>query len=122
MLTTETLSGGYGLLLLAALAGAFVSGMLVLGVVLGPKKKSPVKSDPFECGTLGTGETGGRHSVKYYLVAMTFAVFDVEIVFLLAWAVNLRALGWPGFLTILPFLGLLGIGLFYEWRRGVLEI
>ena len=110
------------ILVVIVLAAGFLVTMLMLSIVLGPKHYSQVKDDPFECGTIATGDVSGRHSVKFYLVAMTFIVFDVEIVFLYPWAINVRELGWPGFWAAVPFLAILTVGLVYEWRRGVLDV
>jgi len=108
-------------LILMVLAAGFVITMLLLSIFLGPKKYSEVKDEPFECGTIATGDVSGRHSVKFYLVAMTFIVFDVEVVFLYPWAINVKQMGWPGFFAALPFLLILTLGLLYEWKRGVLD-
>ena len=112
----------FPLLVLMILVAGFLVTMLTLSVVLGPRRRSEVKDDPFECGTVGTGDVSGRHSVKFYLVAMTFIVFDVEVVFLYPWAVSLRELGMYGFLVGLPFILILALGLAYEWKKGVLEV
>jgi NADH-quinone oxidoreductase subunit A len=109
------------LFILAILAIGFVGHMLVLAVLLGPKRHSDVKDDPFECGTIGSGSPSDRLSVKFYLVAMIFILFDIEIVFMYPWAVKLHDLGWFGFYTMLSFLSVLTIGLVYVWRRGVLD-
>lgn len=111
----------FPLLVLFLLAGAVVSGLLLVSILFGPKKPSEVKDDPFECGTIGTGDAKQRFSVKFYLVATTFILFDIEIVFLYPWAVKLQELGWPGFWAMFPFLVVLGVGLVYEYKRGVLE-
>jgi NADH-quinone oxidoreductase subunit A len=110
------------LLVLMILVAGFLVTMLTLSAVLGPRRRSEVKDDPFECGTVGTGDVSGRHSVKFYLVAMTFIVFDVEVVFLYPWAVSLRELGMYGFLVGLPFILILALGLAYEWKKGILEV
>ena len=107
---------------LMLLVAGFVAHLLVLTIWLGPKRASKMKDDPFECGTVSTGDVSGRHSVKFYLVAMTFIVFDIEIVFLYPWAVNLKEMGWYGFWAVMPFFAILAIGLLYEWKRGVLEV
>ncbi len=112
----------FAILIFAALTAAFLFSLLMLGIFLGPRKRTPIKDQPFECGTVGSGSAGSRHSVKFYLVAMTFIIFDVEIVFLYPWAVNLRTLGWYGLWAIAPFFLLLVVGLLYEWRRGVLDL
>ena len=112
----------FPVLVLIVLVAGFVVTMLLLSVFVGPKRNTEVKDDPFECGTIATGDVSGRHSVKFYLVAMTFIVFDVEIVFLYPWAVNLNEMGFYGFWVMVPFLLILTIGLVYEWKRGVLDI
>ena len=102
----------------ALVAGAFFVGATFLG---GKLKVTPEKMKPFEC---GSESSGGRHlklSVKFYLTAILFVVFDVEVIFLYPWAVEFKQLGWTGFLIILPFLALLGLGMLYEWRKGALE-
>ena len=104
------------------LAAGFVIGMLLLSIILGPKRCSRKKEDPFECGTIGTGDVRDRHRVRFYLVAVTFIVFDLEIAFLYPWAVSIQELGWHGFFAALPFFAVLAVGLLYEWRRGVLDI
>ena len=104
------------------LAAGFVIHALLMAILIGPSKPSEVKDEPFECGTVATGDVSGRHSVKFYLVAMTFIVFDVEIVFLYPWAVNLKEYGWYAFWAVMPFLTVLSIGLLYEWKRGVLDV
>ena len=109
------------ILILMFLAAGFVLTMLLLSIFLGPKKFSEIKDEPFECGTIATGDVSGRHSVKFYLVAMTFIVFDVEVVFLYPWAINVKQMGWFGFFAALPFLLILVLGLLYEWKRGVLD-
>ncbi len=112
----------FPLLVLMILVAGFVITMLALSALLGPKNRSEVKDDPFECGTIGTGDVSGRHSVKFYLVAMTFIVFDVEVVFLYPWAVSLRELGSYGFYIAMPFIAILTLGLAYEWKKGVLDV
>lgn len=112
----------FPLLVLMLLVAGFLVKMLFLSAFLGPQRKSEVKDDPFECGTVATGDVSGRHSVKFYLVAMTFIVFDVEVVFLYPWAVSLREMGSYGFYAVLPFMFILVLGLAYEWKKGVLDV
>lgn len=112
----------FPILVLIILAAGFVITMLLLSIFLGPKKYSAVKDEPFECGTIATGDAGGRHSVRFYLVAMTFIVFDVEVVFLYPWALQVKQLGWYGFWVAIPFILILSLGLVYEWKRGALEV
>src|SRR6266542_1238192 len=101
----------------AIIVGAMVS----LSSVLGPKGTNPVKHDPFECGNPATGPAFGRFSVRFYMTAILFILFDVEVVFLYPWAVLFRDLGLFGFVEMLTFLMVLGIGLLYAWRKGALE-
>ena len=112
----------FPILVLLILASGFAITMLTLSIVLGPKKHTAVKDDPFECGTIATGDAGARHSVRFYLVAMTFIVFDVEVVFLYPWALQVKELGWYGFWAAIPFILILSLGLAYEWKRGALEV
>ena len=112
----------FPLLILMILVAGFLVTMLGLSALLGPKNPSQVKDDPFECGTIATGDVSGRHSVKFYLVAMTFIVFDVEVVFLYPWAMNLKEMGPYAFWAAFPFLMILVLGLAYEWKKGVLDI
>lgn len=109
------------ILILFLLAGGFVTLMLLLSVMLGPKRYSEIKDAPFECGTIGVGDPKDRVGVKFYLVAVIFILFDVEIVFLYPWAVQALALGWQGFAVMLSFLLVLVLGLAYIWKRGVLD-
>ena len=105
----------------------FVLGIVVVtvmvnaGRILGPRNRTQVKLDAFECGNEPSGPAWGRFSVKFYLTAILFIVFDVEVVFLYPWAVLFRDLGWFGFNAMALFLGVLAFGLLYEWRKGALE-
>lgn len=112
----------FPVLVMFILVAGFAVTMLLLSILLGPKRHSEVKDEPFECGTIATGDVSGRHSVKFYLVAMTFIVFDVEIVFLYPWAITVRELGWWGFWAAMPFILVLTVGLVYEWKKGVLDV
>lgn len=105
----------------------FVLGLIVVAVMvnanrfLGPRNRTATKLDTFECGNEPSGPAWGRFSVKFYLTAILFIVFDVEVVFLYPWAVVFRELGWPGFAAMAVFLFLAVIGLLYEWRKGALQ-
>ena len=92
-----------------------------VAVVLGPKRRSTLKDMPFESGFASTGLVGQRYDVKFYMTALVFLIFDVEIVFLYPWAVKFREMGWFGFIEGLIFVGLLSIGLIYVWKKGALE-
>jgi NADH-quinone oxidoreductase subunit A len=101
----------------ATLAGAFI----FLASVLGPKKPSVVKSEPFECGELPFSLPIGHVAIKFYLTAILFILFDVELVFLYPWAVTYRGLGPAGLVEMVIFLGILMVGFFYAWDNGALE-
>ena len=95
--------------------------MVVLSTVLSPGKQTKVKAAPYESGMIPLGSTRERFSVKFYVVAILFIVFDVETVFLLPWAVSMRSLGWAGFAAAMVFIVILTVGLVYEWKKGALE-
>jgi NADH-quinone oxidoreductase subunit A len=111
----------FAVLVLLVIAATFVALMLLLSSFLGPKRLSEIKDDPFECGTVGTGSPSERLGVKFYLVAMIFILFDVEVIFLFPYAVQALELGWSGFWVMLSFMVIVTMGLVYEWRRGVLD-
>jgi NADH-quinone oxidoreductase subunit A len=109
------------LLVAFCVAGGLVGAMVGLGRLLGPKRPSPVKNEPFECGNPPSGSAWGRFAVKFYLTAILFIVFDVEVVFMYPWAVTFRQLGWFGFGEMLVFVAVFGLALLYVWRKGALE-
>ena len=110
-----------GILFLALFAAVIFGGMIVLPSILGPKRPNPAKDQPFECGVEPLMLPGGRFNVKFYIVAMLFIVFDVELVFLFPWAVLLRELGWFGVAEMGFFLLVIVAGFIYVWRKGALE-
>ena len=95
--------------------------MLGVSSLLGSKAWGHSKNEPFESGIVSTGGARLRFSAKFYLVAMLFVIFDVEALFLFAWAISLRESGWPGFIEALVFIVILLIGLFYLARVGALD-
>lgn len=105
----------------AAAVLLLVSGMIGLSYLLGERHRDPATGDPYESGILSTGSAEVRLSVSFYLVAMFFVIFDVEAVYLFAWAVAGRELGWSGYAEVLVFVGLLAVGLMYLWRLGALD-
>ena len=108
------------LLIHLLVVAAAVSALLVLSLVLGPRRPTIPKSLPYESGTQTPGDAHHRFSVHFYLVAMLFILFDVEAVFLFAWAVAARRLGFAGFAAVALFVAVLGLGLAYAWRKGAL--
>lgn len=111
--------GVFALMLLAAFG--FLIPILSLASFLGPKRYTEMKDDPFECGTVATGSANERFGVKFYLVAMVFILFDMEIVFLYPWALQAVQLGVSGLVAMVSFMVILSLGLVYVWRRGVLD-
>jgi NADH-quinone oxidoreductase subunit A len=103
------------------LAAIVATVMVNAGRILGPRNKTAVKMETFECGNEPSGSAWGRFSVKFYLTAILFVVFDVEVVFMYPWAVVFRELGWFGFNAMAFFIAVLAFGLLYEWRKGALE-
>ena len=94
---------------------------LLLGRVLGPHKPDSEKLSPYECGFEAFEDARMRFDVRYYLVAILFILFDLEIAFLFPWAVVLEDIGTFGFLSMLVFLAILTVGFFYEWKKGALD-
>jgi NADH-quinone oxidoreductase subunit A len=113
--------GWVGVLIMLVLAIGFACVMVGLGLVLGPRNPTPEKLAPYECGMPAVGDARERQSVKFYLVAMIFLLFDIEVAFLYPWAVALRELGWAGFIQIVTFFAILLVGYIYVWRKGVLD-
>lgn len=111
------------LLVMIVAAAVLAVGGLVMSAFLGPKRYNRVKLENYECGVEATPSAGGsgRFPVKYYLTAMTFIVFDIEVVFLYPWAVSFEKLGLFGMVSILTFVFLVTVPFIYEWRRGGLE-
>jgi NADH-quinone oxidoreductase subunit A len=95
--------------------------MLTLGFVLGPNRPDQAKRSPYECGFEAFEDSRMKFDVRYYLVALLFIIFDLEIAFLFPWAVVLKEIGMFGFLAMVMFLGILVIGFIYEWKKGALE-
>ena len=94
---------------------------LVLGKLLGPNRPDPEKLSPYECGFEAFEDARMKFDVRYYLVAILFILFDLEIAFLFPWAVTLREIGPTGFWAMMIFLGILVVGFAYEWKKGALD-
>ncbi|GAB6985239.1 NADH-quinone oxidoreductase subunit A [Nocardioides pyridinolyticus] len=110
-------------LALAALAAVFAIGSVVMSMAVGPRRYNRAKLDSYECGIEPTPQPagGGRFPVKYYITAMLFIVFDIEIIFLYPWAVQFDALGLFGLVEMVLFIGTVFIAYTYVWRRGGLD-
>jgi NADH-quinone oxidoreductase subunit A len=105
----------------SAAALVLVAAMVGLGYVLGPRHLAPATAHPFESGVVTVGDARVRFSAQFYLIAMFFVVFDLESVFIYAWAVAARKVGMPGYIEILTFIGVLLAALIYLWRAGALD-
>lgn len=111
--------GLFGLMIVSA---GFLITMLILSSVLGPKNKSVTKQLPFECGSVSVGDVREqRFNVRFYLVAMLFILFDIEVIFMYPWALVLKEIGWIAFIEMFSFFMVLVVGLVYVWRKGVLD-
>jgi NADH-quinone oxidoreductase subunit A len=109
------------LLIQFVLAGALAGAIVFLSWLIGQRKPTRAKLSPYECGMTPVGDARERFSVKFYLVAMLFILFDVEAVFLYPWAVILRDLKMFGFWEMLVYIGIVLVGYFYIWKKGVLD-
>jgi NADH-quinone oxidoreductase subunit A len=110
-----------GVVVFIVLAAGFAAANIVLATVLGPSKPSLTKSEPFECGKAPLSVPGGRLAIKFYLTAILFILFDVELIFLYPWAVAYLQLGAPGLIQMAIFLGILMVGFFYAWDNGAMD-
>jgi len=109
------------LLLHFAIALGLASAIVTLSYLIGQHKPNRAKVSPYECGVQPIGDARSRFSVKFYLVAMLFILFDVEAVFLYPWAVILRELKMFGFWEMIVYIVIILVGLFYVWKKGVLD-
>lgn len=116
----------FPLLILFAIGAGLSGGFVFLSHFIGPKRPTPEKMTPYECGVDPVGTPRERFSIKFYLIAMLFILFDIEVVFLFPWArlfneFNAAGMGGLIFAEMAIFLGVLGLGLVYVWKRGALE-
>src|SRR5690242_11701448 len=109
------------LLIHICLAGLVAGGIVTLSWLIGQRRPTKAKMAPYECGMAPIGDARERFSVKFYLVAMLFILFDVEAVFLYPWAILLRELKMFGFWEMLVYIGIVLVGFFYVWKKGVLD-
>ena len=112
----------FGRVLIFLIVGVvFVSGGMIVAWLLRPSRPYPSKLATYECGEVPLGDTRVRFNVRFYVVALIFLIFDVEVVFLFPWAVVYKSLGWFAFIEMLVFLGILFVGYAYVWRKGDLD-
>ena len=111
----------FPVLVQGVIAIVLAAALITLSYLLGKKVRNQVKDMPYESGIAPTGDARGRFSVKFYLVAMLFILFDIEAIFLYPWAVVYRQLKMFGFIEMLIFVVLILSGFFYIWRKGALD-
>lgn len=107
------------ILIMIGFGAGFAVFNIGLSKLVGPKRPTPEKLASYECGMPPVGDTRDRHPVKFYLVAMIFLLFDIEIAFLYPWALAVRELRWTGFFQLIVFFLILLTGYVYVWRKGV---
>ena len=115
------MDGFLPILIMIGLGAGFAGGSVLLSQFVGPAKPTPEKSAAYECGMPPVGDARERQSVKFYLVAMIFLLFDIEVAFLYPWAIAFRELGPVAYFQIVAFFGLLLTGYIYVWRKGVFD-
>jgi NADH-quinone oxidoreductase subunit A len=115
------MDGWLGLGIMIVVGVGFGAVSILLSSVLGPSNPTAEKMAPYECGMPPVGDARERQSIKFYLIAMIFLLFDIEIAFLGPWAMAIRELAWPGFVQIVVFFMILSVGYIYVWRKGVLD-
>ena len=109
------------ILMFFGVAVAMAIGMVVASLIAARQHPDPEKLSPYECGFEAFGDARRQFDVRFYLVAILFIIFDLEVAFLFPWAVAFGGLGWFGFWSMTIFLAILTIGFIYEWRKGALE-
>lgn len=115
------MDGFLPILIMIGLGLGFAAGSVLLSQLVGPRRPTPEKSAPYECGMPAVGDARERQSVKFYLVAMIFLLFDIEVAFLYPWAIAFRDLGMTGFIQVVTFFLLLLAGYLYVWRKGAFD-
>jgi NADH-quinone oxidoreductase subunit A len=109
------------ILIFLGVAGGLATVLVAVGFILGPRRADADKASPYECGFEAFEDTRMKFDVRYYLVAILFIIFDLEIAFLFPWAVALDSIGTFGLASMGVFLGVLVVGFIYEWKKGALE-
>ncbi len=118
---TATLTEYLPILLFMIVAGGLALALISISYILGAQRPDSEKLSTYECGFEAFEDTRGKFHVRYYLVAILFIIFDLEVAFLFPWAVSLGEVGVLGFWAMMVFLGMLTVGFIYEWCKGALE-
>jgi NADH-quinone oxidoreductase subunit A len=109
------------ILIFIGLAAVLGGALILVPLVIAPSKPDPEKLSAYECGFPAFGDARMKFDVRFYLVAILFIIFDLEVAFLFPWAVSLKDIGWFGFLSMIGFLAVLTVGFIYEWCKGALD-
>ena len=120
-MTQPLLAEYFPILVFLGIAGAIAAAMVGGSLLVARQKPNAEKLSAYECGFEPFDDTRHRFDVRFYLVAILFIIFDLEVAFLFPWAVSLGQIGWFGFLSMVAFLGVLTVGFIYEWRKGALD-
>tara|TARA_Y100001960_G_scaffold280687_1_gene313746 strand:+ start:72 stop:440 length:369 start_codon:yes stop_codon:yes gene_type:complete len=111
----------FSIILFLFISVALSAGFILINYIFSPKKPDPEKLSPYECGFEPFNDSRMQFDVRFYLVAILFIIFDLEIAFLFPWAISLGKIGFLGFVSMMIFLGILTIGFIYEWKKGALD-
>ncbi len=109
------------ILIFLGIAAVMSIGMVAASYIVAPQNPDPDKDSAYECGFDAFDDARGRFDVRFYLVAILFIIFDLEVAFLFPWAISFKDIGLYGFWSMMIFLGILTIGFIYEWKKGALE-
>ena len=120
-MTQPLLASYFPILVFLGIAAVIAIAMVGGSMLAARQKPDPEKLSTYECGFAPFEDTRGRFDVRFYLVAILFIIFDLEVAFLFPWAVSLGQIGWLGFFSMMGFLGVLTVGFVYEWRKGALD-
>jgi NADH-quinone oxidoreductase subunit A len=120
-MTTDLIADYLPVLLFLCVAGVVALAAVGLSFIIATQKPDSEKLSAYECGFPAFDNARSKFDVRFYLVAILFIIFDLEIAFLFPWAVTLGAIGWAGFWSMMLFLGVLTVGFIYEWKKGALE-
>lgn len=121
MASTDFLMNYLPIIVFLGIAGVMACGMVLASMIIGKNKPDAEKLSAYECGFEAFDDTRKKFDVRFYLVAILFIIFDLEVAFLFPWAVSLGAIGMFGFWSMVVFLGVLTVGLVYEWNKGALD-
>ena len=111
----------FSIILFLFISGGLCAGFILINYIFSPKKPDPEKLSPYECGFEPFNDSRMQFDVRFYLVAILFIIFDLEIAFLFPWAISLGKIGLLGFVSMMIFLFILTIGFIYEWKKGALD-